>query len=149
VRHHVKVRSAVAIALILSGGLFAAGNGVAQSPASDQPPPKMTTYFMGFLKKGPVWTPVTPENEAAVMEIQRGHMAHINWMGSTKKLVLAGPFLDNQDIRGILIFRTANIEEARAMAEKDPAVQAGRLVVELHPWLVQEGILPDTLESQK
>jgi hypothetical protein len=35
------------------------------------------------------------------------------------------------------------------MAEKNPAVQAGRLVVELHPWLVQEGILPDTLESQK
>ena len=29
---------------------------------------------------------------------------------------------------------TARIEEARALTETDPAIQAGRLVMELHPW---------------
>ena len=28
----------------------------------------------------------------------------------------------------------ATVEEARALTEKDPAVKAGRLVMELHPW---------------
>jgi uncharacterized protein YciI len=44
--------------------------------------------------------------------------------------------------RGILIFKTATMEEAKALAGNDPAVKAGRLVVEIHPWMVQKGVLP-------
>jgi uncharacterized protein len=47
---------------------------------------------------------------------------------------VAGPFLDNQTIRGIFIFNVESVEEARKIAETDPAVKAGTLVLELHPW---------------
>lgn len=108
-------------------------------PAAALPKPEMVTYYMGFLKKGAKWTAeATPE----IAKIQEGHMAHMKKSHEAGKLVLAGPFADNSEIRGILIYKTANLEEARGIAEQDPAVLAGRLQVEMHPWMVQKGYLP-------
>ena len=53
---------------------------------------------------------------------------------------LAGPFLDGGDLRGLFLFEVATLEEAKALCETDPAVKAGRLVVEVHPWLGPEGL---------
>ncbi len=50
------------------------------------------------------------------------------------KLVLAGPFMDEGDLRGIYIFNVTTIEEAQSLTETDPAIQAGSLVMELKPW---------------
>jgi len=66
-------------------------------------------------------------------------MAHIQKMAADGKLTMAGPFLDNGDLRGIFIFNVATLEEAKALTAADPAVQAGRLVMEIHPWLSQKG----------
>ena len=60
---------------------------------------------------------------------------------------LAGPLGDDGDWRGVLIYRTKTLEEAQTLANDDPAVKAGRLVVTMHPWMVQRGILPDPLEG--
>jgi uncharacterized protein YciI len=59
-----------------------------------------------------------------------------------KKLVVAGPFGDDGNLRGIFVFKVASLDEAKALAETDPAVIAGRLAIDMHPWLVPEGILP-------
>jgi uncharacterized protein YciI len=55
-------------------------------------------------------------------------------MAEQGRLVLAGPFMDDGDIRGIYVFATDDVEQAREWTETDPAVQAGSLVMELHPW---------------
>jgi len=102
-------------------------------------PIKLTTAYLALLVRGAKWTPeVTP----ATQEIQKGHMANIYRLAQMKKLVVAGPFGDNGQLRGIFVFRVASIDEARALTETDPAVQAGRLAIDLHPWLVPEGVLP-------
>ncbi len=102
-------------------------------------PIKMTTAYIGFLSRGEKWTPEkTPETE----ELQKAHMANINRLAETKKLVVAGPFGDNGQLRGIFVFRVASLEEAKELAATDPSVQAGRLSIDMHPWLVPEGILP-------
>ena len=67
-------------------------------------------------------------------------MANINKMAATGKLVVAGPFTDNGDVRGVFIFHQTTVDEARAMTDQDPAVKAGRLVVELHPWMAAAGL---------
>ena len=108
-------------------------------PAAQPAKVEMLTYYMGFLKKGAKWTPeVTPETT----RIQEQHLAHIRKSADSGKLILAGPFADNGDIRGVLVYKTASLEEAKAIAEQDPAVQAGRLSVEMHPWMTQKGYLP-------
>lgn len=102
-------------------------------------PETMTTAYLAFLTRGDKWTAEkTPQTEA----IQKAHMDNINRLAETKKLVVAGPFGDNGTLRGIFVFKVGSLEEAKALAETDPAVQAGRLALDIHPWQVPEGILP-------
>ena len=68
-------------------------------------------------------------------------MENIRKMGATGKLVIAGPFADGGDLRGLFIFRVETLEEAKALAEQDPAVKAGRLVLEWHPWYAAKNIV--------
>jgi uncharacterized protein YciI len=90
----------------------------------------MKPYVMAFLKRGPNRN----QDSITVAEIQKGHMDNINRMAETGKLVLAGPFMDDGDIRGIYLFNVATIEEAQELTATDPAIQSGRLIMELHPW---------------
>jgi len=61
-------------------------------------------------------------------------MENIRRLAEAGKLLLAGPFIDEGDIRGIYIFDVPTLEEARALTETDPAIQAGSLEMELRPW---------------
>ena len=70
-------------------------------------------------------------------------MANIRRMAALGKLAVAGPFLDNGDLRGMFIFTTGSQQEAEALVAADPAVKAGRLVLELHPWFAARGIKVD------
>jgi uncharacterized protein YciI len=102
-------------------------------------PEKTMTAYLAFLVRGDKWTPEkTPQTEA----IQKAHMDNINRLAETKKLVVAGPFGDNGTLRGIFVFRVDSLEEARMLAATDPAVHAGRLALQIHPWVVPDGILP-------
>lgn len=102
-------------------------------------PNQMMTAYLAFLVRGDKWT---PEKTPQTAEIQKGHMANIQRLAEMKKLVVAGPFGDDGRLRGIFVFRVDSLEEARALTLTDPAVQAGRLAMELHPWVVPVGILP-------
>ncbi len=106
--------------------------GLAQNePGKTTPEPeKMTVYYMAFLKRGPDRS----HDSLTAAKIQEGHMAHIMQMAKDKKLVLAGPFMDNGDLRGIFVFNVSSIEEAVDLTNQDPAVKSGRLVMEIHPW---------------
>lgn len=90
----------------------------------------MKKYVMAYLKRGPNRS----QDSATRAELQRAHLDNIGKMAEEGKLVLAGPFLDNGDVRGIYIFNVETIEEAEALTNTDPAIQAGSLVMELHPW---------------
>jgi len=97
----------------------------------------MTTYFIGFLKKGPTWTAVqSPE----LKSLQEAHLANIRRLAGTGELVLAGPFTDDGEIRGLFLFQVDSLAKAKALCETDPMVKSGHLVVELHPWLGPRGI---------
>ncbi len=110
--------------------------------AASTPRPQyaMTTYYVGFLTRGPKWTPeVTEETK----KLQEAHLANISRLAGLGKLVLAGPFMDGGSLRGMFVFQVGSMEEAKALCDTDPAVQAGRLAVELHPWYSAKGIRTD------
>jgi uncharacterized protein YciI len=103
-------------------------------------PLNLKTVYLVFLQKGAKWT---AESTPAAEQLQNEHMANIHRLADLKKLVLAGPFGDDGQLRGIFVFRVDSIEEARSLAASDPAVKAGRFVLEVHPWLVPAGVLPE------
>ena len=102
-------------------------------------PMKLVPTYLAFLTRGEKWT---PEKTPATEEIQKGHMANINRLAEMKKLVAAGPFGDDGRLRGIFVFRVASLDEAKALTATDPAVQAGRLAMDIHQWMVPDGVLP-------
>lgn len=104
-------------------------------------PLKMTTVYLGFLKRGPN-RKEGDGNTPEVQELQKAHIANINRLAETKKLVMAGPFGDNGDLRGIFVFRVATMKEAEDLTATDPMIKINRLVLELHPWKVPEGVIP-------
>ena len=97
----------------------------------------MKTYVMAFLKAGPNRN--RPREEA--QKLQAAHRANINRLAAEGKLVLAGPFADDGELRGIYVFDVTTIAEAEALTRTDPAIQAGQLVMELHPWYATAGLM--------
>jgi len=130
-----------ALALLTLLAFPVAPRGDAQTPTpKSEPKYEMTNYVVGLLYRGPNWTPEsTPETQ----RIQEGHMANIRKMGELGKLAVAGPFSDHGDLRGMFIFRIESVEEARVLANADPAIQSGRLRLDLHPWFAASGLKVD------
>ena len=95
-------------------------------------------YVFGILVRGPKWT---PEENEETKKLQAGHMANIGRLAREGKLVLAGPFEDGGERRGVFIFKVPTLEEAQRLTDTDPAVAAGRLRIQLHRWSVPEGML--------
>lgn len=117
---------------ILFTALFFSANIFAQE---NKPKYEMREYFFVMLKKGPNRS----QDSVTAMKLQEGHMGNITRMAEEGKLAIAGPFGDNGDWRGILILTVKTMEEAKIEVEKDPAVQAGRLIYEIHPWWSARG----------
>lgn len=98
----------------------------------------MKNYVMALLKRGPrrwMIDSITASN------LQKAHMANITRLADEGKLVVAGPFTDNTDLKGIYVFDVKTIEEAQKLCETDPAIKAGSLMMELHPWYGSAAIL--------
>ena len=90
----------------------------------------MKNYVIAFLKSGPVKL----TDSLHISQLQKAHLKNITRLFDEGKLILAGPFLDDQPLRGIFIFDVASLEEAKELTSTDPAVKAGTLIMELHPW---------------
>lgn len=48
--------------------------------------------------------------------------------------IVAGPFLDNQQVKGIFIFNASSIEEVKKPAATFPAIKADVLEMDLRRW---------------
>ncbi len=95
----------------------------------------MQQYYIAFLKRGPERSQ-TPEAADSLQEL---HMAHLARMYAEGYADISGPFGDDGEIRGITIYNTPTLKIADSLANMDPMVRAGRLVVEVHPWWAAKG----------
>ncbi|MBS1123298.1 MAG: hypothetical protein H6Q90_5526 [Deltaproteobacteria bacterium] len=118
--------------------------GAAPTPAAQVGPGgefKMKSYFLVLLHRGPGWSAEpTPASKA----LGEGHMANINAMARTGKLVLAGPTDvdagDKTAVAGIFLFDVADRGQVEALLKGDPAIAAQRFTPEILPWYGPAGI---------
>jgi uncharacterized protein len=82
-------------------------------------------------------------DEATLDRIQKEHVEYHAALREAGRVVTNGPFSDQVDesLRGLAIYRTGSLEEARRLAEADPAVRAGRLEVDLMHWYCPSGTM--------
>ena len=131
-------------AILVVAFLMAEGATTQQTPEARSAPPaevggfEMTTYYVGLLYRGPKWTPEVTDETKRLFE---GHMANIQRMAEAGKLLVAGPFSDDGQLRGMYVFKVGSMEEAEKLVQTDPSVQAGRLRFELHPWFAAKNIV--------
>ena len=111
-----------------------------QATVQFEVPHDMAVCYLRLLKRGPLWT---AEETPEVERLQATHLAHGRKLREAGTLILNGPLLDNGELRGVGILRAGSLEEAQALSDADPAVQAGRLISELHPWMIHRGVLPE------
>jgi len=95
----------------------------------------MQQYFMVFLKSGKIRS----QDSTEAAQLQSKHLAHLSRMAKEGYASLIGPFDDNGDVRGIVVYNTKTLKEADSLANLDPMVKAGRLEVEVHPWWTAKG----------
>ncbi len=95
----------------------------------------MQQYFVAFLKRGPNRSQNKEESDS----LQALHMEHLGRMYEEGFADISGPFGDDGDIRGITIYNTPTLEIADSLANMDPMVKAGRLIIEIHPWWAAKG----------
>src|SRR5215468_4827148 len=120
----------IALFLILSLGAIYSS---AQSPtetASPRETASKATYLV-FYRPGPAWLTGKSVMEQPLQEHGK-YMLSLYMKGSMK---LAGPFADNAG--GAVLLDVSDEAEAKAIVMKDPAVESGIFVYEMHPWKLQ------------
>ena len=95
----------------------------------------MQQYFIAFLKRGPNRSQSKEEADS----LQKKHLAHLGEMYDKGFADISGPFGDDGEIRGITIYNVPSLKMADSLANSDPMVKAGRLIIEMHPWWAAKG----------
>jgi len=82
-------------------------------------------------------------DEPTLEQIQREHLAYHASLRESGQVVTNGPVTDQPDesLRGFTFYRTGSLQEARRLAQADPAVQAGRLEIEVMTWYCPPGTM--------
>ena len=96
------------------------------------------TYFLVLLYLGDS----ERANQGELDRLQFEHLAHMFRLRQQDKLVLNGPLLKDDRLRGIGIYNCDTIEEVETYVGSDPMVKAGYLKADIFPWM---GLPGDTL----
>ena len=95
----------------------------------------MQQYFMAFLKSGENRNQTKSEADS----LQILHRAHLSRMYEEGFADVSGPFGDDGNLRGITIYNVPTLQMADSLANLDPMVKSGRLIIEIKPWWAGKG----------
>jgi len=128
---------AVLLAASITGAAAESSSGAGEPPSGYDPvlaasvgadEHGMRSYVLVILKTGPTRVPDGAKRD----EMFRGHFANMKRLADEDKLVHAGPLDGVDGWRGLFIFATDDLEEARRMVATDPVIVEGEMVAEYH-----------------
>jgi uncharacterized protein YciI len=114
--------------------------GEAGTQRTAEPPTEFDTYQFVLLRR-PEQRPEIDDERADLLQSQ--HLGYLATMKEDGHMKVAGPLSDQPDDtwRGFSIYQVGSVEEARRLAELDPAVRAGHLTVDVMSWHTPKGAL--------
>lgn len=112
--------------------------------SQEQQVPELEMFYLVLLKRGDnPWGEDAPQDE--VMALQAAHMGNIRKLAEAGHMALAGPFVNAEDgLRGAFVLRAESLEHAVELTQSDPAVQAGKLKMDVIQWAVPKGSIPES-----
>ena len=104
----------------------------AQQTTTNAPAAKveMKQYFFVMLTKGNNRN----QDSTTAARIQDAHIKNIERLAGLGKILVAGPFGDEGEWRGIFIFDCSTRDEVETYLKTDPAIAAGRLAYDIKSW---------------
>jgi uncharacterized protein len=91
----------------------------------------------------------TEYDDATLGRLQAQHLAFYDRLRASGEVVTNGPVIRQPDpsLRGLAFYRVGSVEAALVLAEQDPLVLAGRLVLDVMQWWCRPGTMsrPGTL----
>lgn len=100
----------------------------------------MRAYVLVLLKTGPNKMAAGPERT----RMFEGHFANITKLAGEKKLALAGPLDGVNNMRGLFVLATDDIEEAKRYVAADPVIIHGEMVAEYHKFFGSAALMAVT-----
>jgi uncharacterized protein YciI len=91
-----------------------------------------TNQYFGTITPRPTFISDATKEENKIMEI---HFQYLRERYDMKKLFLAGPILE-EGAFGVLVFSAESLDEAKQFQQQDPAVMAGIMKPEVHPFRI-------------
>ncbi len=85
-------------------------------------------YTLVFLKAGKT------EDEKDLTQMQKDHLVFLFKLQNEGKISVFGPLLNNEQLRGVMVFNTSDKETVLKEMNQDPYIREGYLRVELHEW---------------
>ena len=90
----------------------------------------MKQYWFVLYTKGDA-APLDSATSAATL---KAHLEHQQEQSDRGLIQMAGPFGDNGNWRGLLLYDCETKEEVEGYLKADPFVRSGHLKYEVHPW---------------
>lgn len=91
----------------------------------------MKTYIFVILKTGTA--KIDDKKERS--KLFRGHLDNISRLTKEGKIIVAGPFMENEKTyRGLFIFDVKTIDEVRELLKTDPTIKSGIFETEIFEW---------------
>ena len=91
----------------------------------------MKQYWFVLYTTGPDTTALDSATSASMLQ---AHLAHQGEQAKRGLIQMGGPFGDDSDWRGLLLYDCESKEEVEGYLKQDAFVRAGRLAYEVHPW---------------
>lgn len=124
---------ALILALLISD-LLCAQNAVKNNSINGVP---LKDYFFVMLTDGPN----ANQDSAEEAKLISGHVTNLFRLKKMGKLILSGPFTDQGKWFGMFFFDCKTEGEVVGYLKSDPAIAAGRLNYEIHPWRTLQNCL--------
>lgn len=91
----------------------------------------MKQYWFVLYTTGPDTTRLDSITSANLL---KQHLEHQGEQAERGLIVMAGPYGDKSDWRGLLLYDCETKEEVEGYLLRDPFVKRGKLKYEIHPW---------------